>query len=303
VTIAAPDSTSPSAAPEEARPRLSPGQQVVRSALLVLFTLSFGLLLQLLVVSSLQHNARQGQRFKDLRGALANGVASTGSVDQNGASLPLGSPLLYLEIPSIGVHEAVVEGTTSSTLFGGPGHRRDTVLPGQAGTSVVMGRRSTFGGPFNRLPELAKGAAIRATTAQGTFDFVVLDVRRDGDPMPAAPAAQHSRLVLITAGGSSLFPSGLLYVDADLKGDATGGPAPIHSAASLPTAERPMHGDTRTVWALVLWLQALLVAAVGSVWAFHRWGKPQAWIAFFPLLVLLGLAAAGELVRLLPNLM
>jgi sortase (surface protein transpeptidase) len=303
VTITSPDTTTPT--PEEAATRvpLSPGQHVVRSALLVLFALSFGLLLQMLVVSSLQHNARQGQRFKDLRGALANGVASTGAVDQNGASLPLGAPLLYLEIPSIDLHEAVVEGTTSSVLFGGPGHRRDTVLPGQAGTSVVMGRRTTFGGPFHRLPELAKGAPIRVTTAQGTFSFEVLDVRRDGQPMPAPPAANHSRLMLITAGGSTLFPSGLVYVDADLKGDATGGPDPIHSAASLPTSERPMHGDTRTVWALALWLQALLIASVGSVWAFHRWGKPQAWIAFFPLLVLLGLAAAGEVARLLPNLM
>lgn len=286
-----------------ALPRLTARQQVVRSVLVMVCALTFGLVLQLGFVSSLQHNASQGMRFKDLRGALANGVASAGVVDGNGVSISIGTPILYLQIPAIGVHEAVVEGTTSAALFGGPGHRRDSVLPGQVGTSIIMGRRTAFGGSFRRLPELKRGDAITATTAQGTFTFSVIGVRRAGDPLPTPLTASQSRLELMTAAGSWLMPSGVLYVDADLQGVPTGGPTPLHTEASLPRAERPMQGDNRTVWALVLWLQALLIAAVGAVWAFHRWGRAQAWLAMFPLLVLLGLAVAGEIARLLPNLM
>ena len=33
-----------------------------------------------------------------------------------------------------------MEGTSSGTLMSGPGHRRDTPFPGQAGVSVIVGR-------------------------------------------------------------------------------------------------------------------------------------------------------------------
>ena len=48
----------------------------------------------------------------------------------------------------------VVEGTTPGEPDAGPGHLRDTPLPGQAGVSVVFGRRATFGAPFASLPQL-----------------------------------------------------------------------------------------------------------------------------------------------------
>jgi hypothetical protein len=57
------------------------------------------------------------------------------------------------------------------------------------------------------------------------------------------------------------------------------------------------------LWALVLWLQLLVVLAVAAVWAWFRWGRAQAWIVFTPPLILVGLGVAGELARLLPNVM
>jgi len=39
------------------------------------------------------------------------------------------------------------------------------------------------------------------------------------------------------------------------------------------------------------------------VWAWYRWGRPQAWIVFLPPMLFVGLGAAGEIVRLLPNLL
>ena len=53
-----------------------------------------------------------------------------------------------LDIPAIGIaNMVVVEGTSPENLTLGPGHLRDTPLPGQAGISVVFGRRATFGAP------------------------------------------------------------------------------------------------------------------------------------------------------------
>jgi hypothetical protein len=177
------------------------------------------------------------------------------------------------------------------------------MLPGQVGTSVVDGRRAAYGGPFSDLASLKKGTSLIVTTGQGVFTYKVLDVRVGGSPLPAAPAAGSSRLTLVTAAGRPFMPSGTVSVDADLVGQAVGGPARVVSTAQLLAEERPLAGDSRTLWALALWLQLLIALSVAAVWAWHRWGRAQTWIVFLPPLLLVGLAAAGEVARLLPNLL
>jgi hypothetical protein len=115
--------------------------------------------------------------------------------------------------------------------------------------------------------------------------------------------ASGCRLTLVTGAGRPFLPNGSVYVDADLDGQAVGGPARLVTEHSLPSRERALASDTSTLWALALWLQALIAVSVGAVWAWHRWGRAQAWIVFLPLALLIGLAAAGEVARLLPNLM
>ena len=171
------------------------------------------------------------------------------------------------------------------------------------GSSVIFGRRASFGGPFSRIAELQAGELIRVTTGQGIFDFTVLGVRYEGQPAPAAPPATTARLLLVTAAGRAFLPDGLVRVDAELSGDAVIGPRRVASASSLSAAERAMGGDARTVWALALWLQALIALSLAVVWAWHRWGHAQTWVVFLPPLALVGLSASGELARLLPNLL
>lgn len=283
-------------------PPLSPKLQLARAALVMVFILSFTLLLQLLLVSSLQQSAAQERAFDSFRADLAQGTAPVGPTDNQNRELRPGAPVAYIEIPAIGVRQVIGEGTTPSVLFAGPGHRRDTPLPGQVGASVVFGRRAAFGGPFARIDELTKGDLIRVTTGQGAFDFRVIGVRREGDPVPEAAAPGTSRLLLATAAGRPFLPDGVLRVDADLDGDAVVGAPRAVSVATLPAQERLMAGDARTLWALALWLQALVALVLGTVWAWHRWGRAQAWVVFLPPLLLVGLSASGEVARLLPNL-
>ena len=83
----------------------------------------------------------------------------------------------------------VVDGTTSGLLEKGPGLKADTPLPGQAGTSIIYGRATMFGGPFRHLNVLRPGDVLEVTTGQGTFHYRVLDVRYSGGPRPPALAA------------------------------------------------------------------------------------------------------------------
>lgn len=284
---------------------LSPRLQLVRGAVMAVLALSFGLIAQLAVVSGLQHRASQERQFAAFRNQLAQGTAPSGPSDFENRVLAAGAPVAYLEIPMIGLTEVVGQGTSSSDLFLGPGHRRDTPLPGQIGVSILMGRRAAYGAPFGDIGRLVEGARIKVTTGQGVFVYRVLGVRREGDPLPPPLEAGSSRLVLATADGRAFLPDGVVRVDADIVAEvapAVGGPPRLVSADTLPGAEQFMAIDASSLWVLVLWLQALLLLSIAAVWAWHRWGRPQTWVTFLPPLAFVGLGAAGEFARLLPNL-
>lgn len=281
-------------------PRLASRRQVARAALLLVSALSLSLLLQLFLVSPLQQRAAQQKAFDSIRGQLAAGTAPVTSAELAGKK---GAAIGYLEVPDIGVRQAIVEGTDAGDLLTGPGHRRDTPLPGQVGTSVVMGRRAAYGGPFARIADLKVGATVRATMGAGVFDYRVVGVRRSGDPAPAALRRGSGRIVLVTADGPAFMPSGLVLVDADLIVPAVSGAAPLLTAETLPNAEKLMSVDTDTLWRLVLWMQVLIAVALGTVWAIWRWSARKAWVTFLPAVLLVGLFTAGEAVRLLPNLL
>jgi len=298
-------------AEKPAVPPLSPRLQLLRGVLLMVCALALSLFLQLTVVSRFQEGAAQQQKFDQFRAELALGTAPVGPTilefDEAGNSeefeLALGHPVAYLEIPALELDQVVLEGTTSGVLFDGPGHRRDTPLPGQPGVSIVMGRAAAYGGPFGSIGELTDGDQIIATTGQGTFTYSVIGVRREGDPLPPPIEGGTSRLVLATADGPAFLPNGVLRVDAQLDGETAPGSPRIYTSATLPQEERAMEGDFRTLWALALWLQVLLAVTLAAIWSWSSWGRAQTWVVFLPLTLLVGLATSGEVARLLPNLL
>lgn len=282
---------------------LSARTQLARAVLVVVCVLAESLLLHLVLVSSVQQRASRQRNFEKLRGDLAKGVAPVGPTLADGSLLSSGSPVAYLEIPSIGVKEVVVEGTRASDLFSGPGHRRDSPLPGQPGVSVLLGRRASFGGPFARIHRLATGAVIHVTTGQGKFEYRVTGVRRAGDATPQPLEAGAGRLLLATAAGRPFMPTGVLRVDADLASPTVPGTRVLSDSTTLPANEQMMATDPSTLWALAFWLQGLIVVALAATWSWHRWGRARTWLVFLAPLMLIGLSASGEAARLLPNLL
>ncbi len=288
---------------ERPRPEMSgrnDRRQLSAVVLTMITALCCATIVEAVVLSGLQHVAAQNQAFAAFRGALASGIAPVGQSGQDGKLLELGTPMALIEIPAAGVHEVVGEGTTSGVLADGPGHSRTTSFPGQAGTSVIMGRRAAFGGPFKRIPRLEAGDVITVTTGQGVSTYQVTGVRRAGDPLPPPLAAGQGRLVLATADGAAFAPSGAVYVDADLETAAF--PSPGRVQAALDPRERPMGTDRAALWPLLLWVQIMIGVVLGMIWSWSRWGRLQAWIVFVPMMALAGIEAAGAFLQLLPNL-
>ena len=280
-----------------------PTPPLAATGLSILAALLLGFVLNVGVLSHVVEARSQSLAYAELREQLAKGTAPIGQTGADGALVAPGTPIALLELPGNEVPQVVLEGTAATVLDGGPGHRRDSVLPGQAGTAVLYGRRASYGGPFAAVPALAAGRIITVTTGQGRHDYRVSGVRRAGDPAPAPLAPGAGRLTLVTASGPSFLPAGTVRVDADLLGATQPAPARVLGAASLLSAESPLAGDRSVLTALLLWSQALLLAACAVAWARVRWGLRQTWVVGVPVLTAIGLAVAHSAAGLLPNLL
>lgn len=265
--------------------------------------LALGLVAHVTVVGALQHARSQFLLYQELRTDIAEAVTPLGQLGVDETLVPNGTPIAVMEIPKLQLREVIVQGTTSADLAEGPGHRRDTVYPGQQGTSVIMGRQATYGGPFGGLARLIPGDTITVTTGQGEQEFEVFGIRRDGDLLPAPLADDEGRIELITADGIPLAPGGSLHIDAELTSDLQETPSPVFTEAVLDPAERAMASDSSSLFPTVFWFQWLVIAAIGLRWARARWGRWQTWIVAVPLLLGLGAATADSAIGLLANLL
>lgn len=274
------------------------------SALLAVSLLAAWGLLFSLVLSSVQEHRTQRELAASFRALVIEGTA------QVSGAIPQGTPVASLDIPSIHLKNVVVvQGTTSGDLEAGPGHRRDTPMPGEVGVSVLMGRSALYGAPFARIAQLRPGARIGVATGEGTFTFHVTRVRRPGDPLPQPLATGAGRLTLVTSqlvsardkpGARPTKRLRAVFVDATLNG--SGMDASTGRPTALPAAETAMSGDGSAYVGLFVWLEALLALVVIYAWVQSRWRRSAAVLVVLPVALAIVWAASGIVTQLLPNL-
>jgi LPXTG-site transpeptidase (sortase) family protein len=277
--------------------------RVISTAVTIVSAALLGFVFYLAIASRLHHDGAQYQAYANFRNDLALATAPTGPLHPGRTDLlQPGTPVALLDIPEIGVHEVVFEGTDGGVLRDGPGHQRSTPLPGQEGISIIMGRSTLYGGPFGRIGTLQPGDQFTVTTGQGVNEFKVLGNRRAGDlQRPLATGA--GRVTLVTADGSPLVPNDVLRVDADLISDVQETPKMSVTAADMEDAEEALASDHGAVLPLVLFGEGLVATTWFTIQARRRWGRRPAWVVGVPVLGYFGLAVADQVARLLPNLM
>lgn len=271
-------------------------------AMIVFAALFVGLVLHVFVLSGLAEHRSQSVLYAQLRHDLTFGTAPIGQVDVHGNLLKPGTPVALLSIPSLGIRQTVVEGSSGRTLLEGPGHRRDTPLPGQAGISVLYGRATAYGGPFGGIDRLRSGDKIVTTTGQGRATYQVIGVRRAGDKAPALPTGAFGRLTLVTADGPPMVAGAVTRVDAALVGTTFPTPQPVLRPGTLAPAEDALASDPSGWLPLFLWGELALVVVGAVVLALRRWGRWHTWIVGLPVALLIGIEMAKQVVVVLPNL-
>jgi sortase A len=282
----------PSPAPAVAPP---PGRQIQPSTargigigLILLGVFLLGFLGYLYGLSAIEEARAQSTSYATLRGQLAQQVAPLG------ATTP-GVAVAILTIPAIGIKNMiVVEGTSPENLELGPGHVRNSPLPGQNGVAEIFGRRATFGAPFGRLMELKRGDKVTVITGQGKASYTIV-ARGDSRHLVQDPAP--NRLLLLTA-CSPVIPTSYCYLDAEITSapqqDPGGRPA-------ITTAETPLSGDTGVLVLTMVWGLALVIISVAGTVAAARWSPWLAYLAAAPPALAVLWNLYQSLAALLPN--
>ena len=252
-------------------------RQRVRWGSGALLVLVLGLFVFAKVFTPLSQDRAQALLEKRFIPALLNGVAPVGYPIDRGA------PVALLEIEDINLRQIVVEGTEAEDLAKGPGHLVGSALPGQPGTSAILGHASRFGSSFSRLEELQSGQEINITTAQGVHTYEVVDstVRSANDS--AAFIGERNMLLLITGvGGSS--PEKRLVVRALLTSPVFPAGTPA-TDVKTSTSELGLSGSESSPLQLAIWLILLLFLLISIFPLVEKIGRRVTWTIAVPLLV------------------
>jgi sortase A len=78
-----------------------------------------------------------------------------------------------IKIDRIGLNIVVIQGTDTASLEKGPGHYRNTPLPGQPGTVAIAGHRTTYLAPFRHIDQIENGDLIRIEMPYAAFTYTV----------------------------------------------------------------------------------------------------------------------------------
>ena len=245
----------------------------------------------------------------------------------------LGAPVAVLEIPGLRLRQTVVEGVGSTQTAKGPGHVPGTAGLGQPGNAAVVGRRSTYGGPFRSLDSLHRGDKILVTTTQGQTVYSVSSVTNETvsstsssssslgsspssttppvtskyapNPLPSLSTTVDALYAPTKANQLTLVTSSRAWPTNT--SNATVVVATMKTVPFVPTAQNGrtsqqtgLTGDTSAWGGLLLALQGFVLAGLAAAYLLPRYGPRVAYLLTTPPLIVFVILIAETGSRLLP---
>lgn len=139
---------------------------------------------------------RAQARWEKIAGTVGDSSARRGAAGSSTSyDAAIGDPVGRLIIPAVGLDEVVLEGVDEKQLEAGPGHVPETVLPGEAGNSVISAHRDRH---FHALGRVAVGDTIITETRAGQERWVVTGLRIAEAGKPAIFPTSDPTLTLTT---------------------------------------------------------------------------------------------------------
>ena len=229
---------------------------------------------------------QQNHFKKELLSKQQSGPATVQANGRPATQPHLGDPLFSVKIPKIGLDTVVVYGVGLDQLKKGPGLFPDckaaatsecvgdAKYPGEKGNVAISGHRTTYGAPFFRTNELAKGDTIDLIEGRTRYRYVVRN-QEIVDPVAGFKVVeQHGKTELTLTSCHPRFSAAQrLIIHADYQGASL--------VAARPAGEGPEGEAAPPVIPTDVLLLASISAAcaLGSLALSRRYQKTAGVIA------------------------
>ena len=140
------------------------------------FSAAYGAIKQSQAADQLNQLESQYPTAADLQaiaGVPGNAKKARILADRFEPHLQEGHAIGRIKIDRIGLDIVVIQGTDTASLEKGPGHYRNTPLPGQPGTVAIAGHRTTYLAPFRHIDQIENGDEIRIEMPYAAFTYTV----------------------------------------------------------------------------------------------------------------------------------
>jgi sortase A len=139
---------------------------------------------------------RAHARWEEIAGSRGDSAVRSGRADSSTSDdSEIGEPVGRIMIPAVGLDEIVLEGVGEAQLEAGPGHVPETVLPGEAGNSVISAHRDRH---FHSLGRVSVGDTVITETRAGRESWIVSQIRIAEAGKPAIYPTLDPTLTLTT---------------------------------------------------------------------------------------------------------
>ena len=237
--------------------------------LLVSYVILAVVVIEFFVTPLIQQRAQRQlfTEFKKLTSQAASAFGQDGVTPLPDTAPAHGSPVAMIQIPKIGLTQVVVEGIDGTYTQNGPGHAPGTVLPGQAGESVIVGRRTTFGAPFYNIGKLKVGDQIKVITIEGPALYKVV-------PAKSVAGDSTANVLKLYTSNPPVLATGSNVVVAQLEGNPYP-ETPRNARTSPPTNQLALMILLVIVLSVILWFSRRI---------FTRFGSVVGWLLVIPVL-------------------
>jgi len=249
--------------------------------------------------SNISEQRSQRAALESLKALIHSGAGLGHNSSGKPALIRKGTAIALLQIPSLGVRQAVVEGSGAEQLKQGPGHLPSTFLPGQPGHAVIAGRRTTYGAAFRKLDLLHSGDEIITTTPYGTFKYRVRGSSRIGPGEADKLSTSTTGLLSLVTSDPPYAPSRALVVDAELVGAPSTAPDPPRPGGQ--PGEIGFSGNAAATVGVALSGLLLFGALAVADMLYKRWRRWSTYLLTTPIILALLFAWMEGLVSMMPS--
>ena len=88
-------------------------------------------------------------------------------------TVDLGAPIGHIDVPRLGLHMLLINGTNHDSLVKGPGRDQRTYMPGQGRLVYIAGHRTTYLAPFAHIDSMKVGDRVTLKMPYATIVYSV----------------------------------------------------------------------------------------------------------------------------------